>query len=157
MSDTLAQRPGFLVRRLHQIHVALFAEECAEFDVTPVQYSILTVAGARPDLDQASLAAEVGVDRATMANVVARLEAKGLVRRRHAPADKRVKLVALSARGAALLRAMAGPVQRAHDRTVAALPAAERAAFLALLRRLVAAQNETGRAPLRLGDGERDF
>jgi hypothetical protein len=52
---------------------------------------------------------------------------------------------------------MAGPVQRAHDRTVAALPAAERAAFLALLRRLVAAQNETGRAPLRLGDGERDF
>ena len=34
---SLMRRPGFLVRRLHQIHLALFAEECAAFDLTPVQ------------------------------------------------------------------------------------------------------------------------
>ena len=38
----LSRRPGFLIRRLHQIHLALFAEECKAFGVTPVQYSILT-------------------------------------------------------------------------------------------------------------------
>jgi hypothetical protein len=43
----LGQRPGFLVRRLHQIHLALFAEECKAFGVTPAQYSILTAAAAR--------------------------------------------------------------------------------------------------------------
>src|ERR1017187_2232352 len=70
----LASRPGFLIRRLHQIHVALFADECATFDVTPVQYSIMTVVRAQPGLDQVRLAAEVGVDRTTLASVLARLE-----------------------------------------------------------------------------------
>jgi len=35
-SFPLASRPGFLIRRLHQIHLSLFAEECASFKVTPV-------------------------------------------------------------------------------------------------------------------------
>ncbi len=150
-AEALAERPGFLIRRMHQIHLALFAEECAAFDITPVQYSILTVAGARPGLDQARLAYEVGVDRATLANVLARLEGKKLIKRSAGPGDKRVKLVALTPRGAAMLGKMLLPVQRAHDRTIAALPAAEQAVFLKLLMRLVDAQNAYGRAPLRLG------
>jgi DNA-binding MarR family transcriptional regulator len=136
---------------MHQIHLALFAEECAEFDITPVQYSILTVAGAQPGLDQAQLAYEVGVDRATLANVLARLEGKHLVKRKPSVSDKRVKLVSLTARGAAVLEQMLLPVQRAHDRTIAALPATEQAQFLKLLTRLVDAENAYGRAPLRLG------
>jgi len=147
----LRHRPGFLIRRMHQIHLALFAEECAAFDLTPVQFSIMTVAATQPDLDQVKLAQEVGVDRATMANVVARLETKGMVRRRHAAKDKRVRLVALTPQGAALLDRMRPAAQRAHDRTIAALPAADRDLFMALLTRLVDAQNDFGRAPLRLG------
>ena len=149
-AETLAERPGFLVRRMHQIHLALFAEECAGFDITPVQYSILTVAGAQPGLDQAQLAYEVGVDRATLANVVARLESKHLIKRSPSTSDKRVKLVSLTARGAVLLDKMLLPVQRAHDRTIAALPAAEQSVFLKLLMRLVDAENAFGRAPLKL-------
>ena len=36
-SFALAARPGFLIRRLHQIHLSLFAEECGAFDVTLVR------------------------------------------------------------------------------------------------------------------------
>ena len=82
---SLASRPGFLIRRLHQIHVALFLEECGAFDVTPVQYSIMSAVQANPGLDQASLGEEVGVDRATLANVAGRLESRGLVQRRASP------------------------------------------------------------------------
>jgi len=64
----LAVRPGFLIRRLHQIHLALFAEECVAFGVTPVQFSLLSVLAAQPGLDQATLAFAVGVDRATTAS-----------------------------------------------------------------------------------------
>jgi DNA-binding MarR family transcriptional regulator len=149
--NTLAARPGFLIRRMHQIHLALFAEECAVFDITPVQYSIMTVAGAQPGLDQAQLAYEVGVDRATLANVLARLEKKSLVRRLPSVSDKRVKLVSLSPRGAVLLDKMALPAQRAHDRTIATLSAREQEIFLKLLMKLVDSQNDYGRAPLRLG------
>jgi len=45
-------RPGYLLRRLHQIHYALFFEECAGFDITPVQYGLLTTLSLNPDLDQ---------------------------------------------------------------------------------------------------------
>lgn len=149
-SETLAERPGFLIRRMHQIHLALFAEECEDFGVTPVQFSIMTIAAAQPKLEQARLAYEVGVDQVTLANVAARLEAKGLLRRTSAPTDKRLKLVSLTPRGKALLEKMRDAAQRAHDRTISALPPTDRAALMRLLRRLVNAQNGYGRAPLRL-------
>jgi MarR family transcriptional regulator, lower aerobic nicotinate degradation pathway regulator len=55
----LEERPGFLIRRLHQIHVALFQEKCAAFDVTPLQYSLLTALAQCGTADQTTLAAEV--------------------------------------------------------------------------------------------------
>jgi acyl-CoA reductase-like NAD-dependent aldehyde dehydrogenase len=45
---------------------------------------------------------------------------------------------------------MVRAAQRAHDRTIAALPAREREAFVRSLARLVEANNELGRTPLRL-------
>jgi DNA-binding MarR family transcriptional regulator len=142
----LSRRPGFLIRRLHQIHLALFAEECKAFGVTPVQYSILTVAAAQPGLDQAALASEVGVDRATMADVLARLERRGLVRRSRVERDARRKLVHPTVTGRRLLARMDGPAQRAHERTVALLSPTERTLFIETLRRLVAAGADLGRA-----------
>lgn len=147
----LAVRPGFLIRRLHQIHVALFIEECSAFDVTPVQYSIMTAVQAHPGLDQARLGEEVGVDRATLANVVGRLERRGLLHRRASPDDRRLRLVEMTTAGADLLDRMDAPARRAHTRTVAALPPAERRAFVHALARLVQDGNPHGRAPLRLG------
>lgn len=150
LADRLESRPGFLIRRLHQIHLALFAEECAAFGVTPVQFSIMTVAAGQPGLDQVRLAHEVGMDRATLANVVARLEGRGLLIRRQSRDDRRLKLVTLTAKGRRTLAAMQDAAARAHHRTVAALPGPERHAFLAALRHLVDAGNGYGRAPLRL-------
>jgi len=146
----LEDRPGFLIRRLHQIHLALFAEECAGFDVTPVQYSIMSVIAAWPGLDQSALSEEVGVDRSTLANVVARLEEAGYLRRIISRLDKRQKLLTLSTRGKTLLTKMQEPVARAHARTIAILPPETQAVFMELLIKLVDANNDFGRAKLRL-------
>ena len=146
----LTDRPGFLIRRLHQIHLALFAEECGAFGVTPVQYSLLTVLAAQPGLDQAGLGHEIGVDRATLTHVVRRLEARALLARSRDPADRRSKRVTLTERGATLLARMDEAAERAHRRTIEALPPERQAAFLNELRRLVEAGNDYGRAPLRL-------
>jgi MarR family transcriptional regulator, lower aerobic nicotinate degradation pathway regulator len=146
---SLARRPGYLIRRLHQIHLALFAEECGAFGVTPVQYSIMTVVARQPALDQGHLAEEVGVDRATLADVLARLEARGLVSRRRPGADRRMKLVSITAAGRQLLVRMDPHARRAHERTVAALPPEARAEFVAGLLVLVEANNALGRAPMR--------
>ncbi len=146
----LAARPGFLIRRLHQIHLALFAEECAAFGITPVQFSLLSVLAVQPGLDQAALAFAVGVDRATTANVVARLDQRGLVRRRPGATDRRVKQAELTAAGHRLLGRIDPHARRAHARTLEALRPADRERFVTLLRRLVDAGNTHGRAPMAL-------
>lgn len=146
----LADRPGFLIRRLHQIHVALFMAECGAFEVTPVQYSILTAVKANPGLDQVRLGETAGVDRATLAAVLARLEGRGLVRRKASRTDKRLRLVMPTAKATKLLGAMEEPARRAHERTVEALSPKGRAAFTAALHALVEAGNGHGRAALRL-------
>ena len=148
--EDLSQRPGFLVRRLHQIHLALFAEECGAFDVTPVQYSVLTALVGRPAQDQVALALIVGIDRATLAAVLARLAAKKLIRRTISKQDRRNKLNALTEAGRSLLAAMDPLAQRAHERTIEALPLEARTVFVRAMIQLVEAGNAHGRAPLSL-------
>jgi MarR family transcriptional regulator, lower aerobic nicotinate degradation pathway regulator len=145
--NDLRRRPGFLIRRLHQIHLALFVEECGAFGVTPVQYSIMTAIERRPWLDQASLCEEVGIDRTTMADVLGRLEKRKLVVRRRAASDQRMKLVSVSAAGRRLLARIDPHARRAHERTVEALPETARAVFVDNLRHLVEGAPSVNVAP----------
>jgi MarR family transcriptional regulator, lower aerobic nicotinate degradation pathway regulator len=147
----LGDRPGFLIRRLHQIHIALFLEGCARFGITPVQYSVMTALEREGALDQMSLAAEVGIDRANATDVIRRLEGRGVLRRTAGESDGRLKVCSLTPAGQRLVANMRPAVERVHRRTVAALPPRERAAFLASLVRLVAANNDRGRTKLRIG------
>jgi DNA-binding MarR family transcriptional regulator len=144
----LWRRPGYLVRRLHQIHSALFAAECDGFDITPVQYGLLTTLSEMPDADQISLAQEVGLDRSNVADVLARLAKRGLVRRRRARKDQRMMLSRLTPEGERLMAEMHQAMIRAQERLIAPLSPAEREAFLSTLLRLVDANNEHGRAQL---------
>jgi DNA-binding MarR family transcriptional regulator len=146
----LLGRPGFLIRRLHQIHGALFLEETRRFGITPVQYSLLTALARGGELDQNRLALNIGLERTSVAEVVPRLQERGLLERRRSEQDGRVKLVSLTRKGKALMQRMAPAVQRAHDRTVEALAPAERERFLLHLLALVEANNDIGSVPFRL-------
>jgi DNA-binding MarR family transcriptional regulator len=144
----LATRPGFLIRRLHQIHVALFMEECGGFGVTPVQYSLLTMLKANPDSDQVKIAHTIGIDRTTIADVLARLAARGWITRSTSKADRRVKLARLTEAGHDLLNAIDPAAARAHARTLDPLSDSERQQLTEMLTHLVGAGNAYGRAPM---------
>ena len=146
----LLGRPGFLIRRLHQLHCALFIEETRDYDITPVQYSLMTALAARGELEQNNLALEIGMERSSVAEVVPRMQRRGLLRRRRSLEDGRVKLISLTHKGANLLQRMAGAVQRAHDRTIDQLEAPDRDWFMLQLIKLVEANQEIGSVPLRL-------
>jgi DNA-binding MarR family transcriptional regulator len=145
----LWRRPGFLVRRLHQIHVAMFLEECAVHATTPMQYAVLTTLAVQPGLDQVSIGQEVGLDRTTTADVVKRLEDNGLVTRRVHPKDKRARQVFLSAAGKKLVTDMYGGMTRSQERLLAPLTAAERAMFMQLLSTLVESNNDYSRTTMK--------
>ena len=145
----LWDRPGFLIRRLHQIHVALFLEECRSFDVTPVQYAVMTALSIAPGRDQITLARDAGIDRTNVADVLKRLAQRGLIERRQGAADRRVRLAYLTPRGEALTKRMEAAMLRAQERLVAPLNEADRARLMRSLAALVAANNEFSRAPTR--------
>jgi DNA-binding MarR family transcriptional regulator len=147
--QSLGRKPGHLIRRCQQIAVSVFLEECAAWDITPVQYAILSALEDNRAVEQIRLAGLVAVDRSTMGTVLGRLEARGLVARRADARDGRVRLVSLTARGRRLLAGMEAAVARAQRRIAAPLDAAERRTLMRLLGRIAEGNNERSRAPAR--------
>jgi DNA-binding MarR family transcriptional regulator len=133
----LEHAPGHLIRRAHQRSVAIFMEEAAEFDITPVQFAILNALIERPGEDQITLAGRVAFDAATSGSVIGRLEAKGLIRREADAADKRRKLLWVTPQGELVAQQMKRTVRRVQTRIVDALDSHEREQLIALLRKLV--------------------
>lgn len=145
----LHDTPGHLIRRAQQIAVALFMEECAELDLTPVQYAALVAVREHPGIDATRLSSLIAFDRSTLGNVLERLETRKLVQRYASPDDKRVKLLRLSPAGVAMLARARVPVARAQQRVLAPLNPADRERFVALLEQLVEMNNEVSRVPQR--------
>jgi DNA-binding MarR family transcriptional regulator len=154
-AQDLEALPGHAIRRLQQIAVAIFLQETEATGITPVQYAALqAVANQRAGgqaIDQRTLARLIGFDTSTIAGVVDRLEARGLLRRQDSPADRRVRLLVLTDEGRAMLDKVLPGMQRAQERMLAPLPPAERAEFMRMLRTLVRANNELSRAPSEPG------
>ncbi len=138
----LGQRPGFLIRRLHQIHVALFQKRCAAFDVTPLQYSLLSALARRGTADQTTLAADVVLDRTTTTGALKRLQSRKFIERSVHHRDRRAQICRLTKAGAALLRQMEASAHAAHRETVADLSKAEQKRFIAMMQRIVAASSD---------------
>src|ERR1700720_3137377 len=150
--DAVYTKPGYLFRRMQQIAVAIFVEECRAFDLTPVQYAALVAIRTHPGIDATRLSAVIAFDRSTLGSVIERLEAKAYIERKPAREDKRVKLLHLTKAGAALLRDIIPSVDRAQARMLQPLKLADRKTLLALLTQLVDLNNEASRVPLRAED-----
>lgn len=129
--------PGHLIRRAHQVAVALFMEETAAFEVTPVQFAILNALIDEPGEDQVTLARQVAFDAATFGSVIGRLEAKSWVRREADAQDRRRKLLWVTPEGERAAQQMKAAVRRAQQRILAPLADEERQQLIGLLDRLV--------------------
>ncbi len=114
--DDLYTKPGHLFRRMHQIAVAIFMEECAAFDITPVQYSSLVAIRDYPDVDATRLSSLIAFDKSTLGNVLERLEAKKLIARKASRKDRRVKHLTITHAGRKLLEAVIPAVDKAQER-----------------------------------------
>jgi DNA-binding MarR family transcriptional regulator len=153
---SLYSKPGHLIRRSQQIAVAIFMEETAEFDITPVQYAALVAVRESPDIEVARLSSVIAFDRSTLGNVVARLERKGWLERRSGRVDKRTKLLRITAAGRKLLKAAEPAVARAQSRILAPIRRTERRRFVEQLKLLVDINNSHSRAPLRIPTADRE-
>jgi DNA-binding MarR family transcriptional regulator len=147
----LHSKPGHLIRRAQQIATAIFMEECAAFDLTPVQYAALVAIRENPGTDATRLSSLIAFDRSTLGSVLERLEARKLVARVASSGDRRIKVLKLTDQGKKLLKDAEASVLRVQERILAPLAPDQRRKLMELLAELVDLNNEASRAPLRSG------
>src|SRR3954471_15300217 len=109
--DKLYRRPGFMIRRAHQIAVSLFLEETGALGITNRQYGIMLVLNAEPGIDQITVAKLLGLDRSTTGMVLTKLEDAGFVGRL-VGADRRKRSLKLTPAGERMLKRLAEPARR---------------------------------------------
>jgi DNA-binding MarR family transcriptional regulator len=129
--------PGHLVRRAHQFHNTIFADETIGIDITAPQFAALRALYEFPDIDQTALSRVIAYDRATIGGLVERLEDKGLVKRAVDKRDRRSRTLHLTAAGRTLLERLRPMLERVSERMLSRLTAGERAQFLDFLERVI--------------------
>jgi DNA-binding MarR family transcriptional regulator len=124
---------------LNQASYALgneMATRLAEVGISPRHYCVLTNARGQ-DLTQIRLAERSMLDKTTMVVTLDELERQGLLERRPSPADRRVKLIAVTPEGEQAIDRAQGIVERMQADILESLPEDRRAAFTKALGDLV--------------------
>ncbi len=145
MSFEPMRHPGHLVRRLHQICVAVFLDAAKDYNLTHVQFATLVAIERFPEIDQTRVGKLVALDRQTISNVMTRLSQKGLIERKQK--DKRTNSLQITGAARALIEVMQPRVQSIDDIILGPLSESEKEVFMTLLQKLVAGNNELSRAP----------
>jgi DNA-binding MarR family transcriptional regulator len=124
---------GYVLRRAQLVVFQDFFAAFAPFDISPAQFSVLTVIERNPGLTQTQVAAALGIKRTNFVGLLNELEKRSLAERRQVSGDKRSYALYLTPDGAALMRKLR-PVLKAHEaRMVAKVGEDGRDQLLALL------------------------
>ncbi|MDD3445935.1 MAG: MarR family transcriptional regulator [Zavarzinia sp.] len=130
-------RVGFLVRRLHQAHIATFTSEFEELKLTPIQWGVMVVVAAGDGLPIADIAARCGADRVTVGDVVRRLEDRGFIRQAQGLEDKRQRLAFITGYGREIVESQRERVDKVQAKLLKALTEAEAREFVRLARKIL--------------------
>jgi DNA-binding MarR family transcriptional regulator len=138
--EDLMQHPGHLMRRALQVMNVLWSQEVSH-TITSPQFAALNALHREPNIDQRTLGERISLDRSTMAEVVARLTARGLIRSERHSSDGRRKTIKLTPKGYKALQQLIPATHAMTGRLVGALEWQEQTELLRLLG-LVVRSNE---------------
>jgi DNA-binding MarR family transcriptional regulator len=127
---------GYLIRRAQQRHVAAWSR-LVSTETSSVQFAVLAVLDRLGPCSQQQLCAAVDLDRSTIADLVARMERRGLLTRQRDPDDRRRNVTLLTPEGRAELDRLRPGVEAVEVELTGRLEAQERDALRAALRRLL--------------------
>jgi DNA-binding MarR family transcriptional regulator len=145
----LGQYVGYLIRRAAQAHVAAWVREVS-VETTSVQFGVLASLSGSQGMSQRDLCDALDLDRSTIADLVARLQRRGLVTRRRDPRDLRTNIVSLTSEGRGECDRLGPRVAEMNRTLIGCLSEVEQAEFARLLTRVLEASSNVPR--LRHGD-----
>lgn len=132
---------GHLIRRLNQVSTQVFMHrmQAEGHELTPVQFAALDAIRANPGLDQASVAARIAYDKATIGGVIERLEQKGYVERSVSKSDRRAREVRLTSDGEKTYDAILPIVRDLQAEILSGLTPEEQEQFMMLATKVIRA------------------
>lgn len=136
---SLEHSPSHLLHAALQLALDVYGEALGTGAVTQRQFAVLAAVAEREGLSQTDLVRATGVDRSTLADMVARMITKGLLDRARSATDARANTVRLTEAGRAAFETARPQVQAADTRILALLPSGKRDGFITQLRSLARA------------------
>ena len=125
--------PSHLLHRVLQIALDVYAEETGPGALTQRQFAVLAAVAENEGLTQTDLVHATGIDRSTLADLVARMLGKGLLGRERSATDGRANTVTLAPAGRDALAAARPRVEAADKRLLGLLPGGKRGALMKIL------------------------
>ncbi|HCR9750684.1 TPA: MarR family transcriptional regulator [Citrobacter koseri] len=124
-----------LLRQLFQQHTARWQHELPE--LTKPQYAVMRAIAEHPGIEQIALMEAAVSTKATLAEMLSRMESRGLVTRESDPQDKRRRFVYLTGEGETLLTSAMPLGDRVDDEFLGRLSDDERKQFTQLVRKMM--------------------
>lgn len=128
--------PGMLASEIARLYAAALQRALLPWELSPGQFQALAELWIEDGLTQRQLAARLGVEQATMANTLGRMERDNLVARKPHPDDGRSQQIWLTEAARSLQLPASKAAAEADELVAAGLPSAERELFLSMLGRV---------------------
>lgn len=138
-AGSLAESPSHLIHRALQLALDIYSREVGSDGLTQRQFAVLEAVSLRSGLTQTDLVKATGIDRSTLADLVARMAQRGLLSRERSTLDARAMAVRLTPEGEAALADARPRVVEADRQIMALLPKGRRESFLEILGELAGA------------------
>jgi DNA-binding MarR family transcriptional regulator len=129
----LDRSPSHLLHRAQQLAADLVAAHFDDNTVTLRQFVVLAAVAEGEGCTQSELVRTTGIDRSTLAEMVNRMEGRGLLSRTRAEGDARANAVHLAAPGRDLLAALSPRMQAADKALLSELSKGKRSTFVDIL------------------------
>ena len=138
-AGSLAESPSHLIHRALQLALDIYSREVGSDGLTQRQFAVLEAVSLRAGLTQTDLVKATGIDRSTLADLVARMAQRGLLSRERSTLDARAMAVRLTPECEAALADARPRVVEADRQIMALLPKGRRETFLEILGELAGA------------------
>jgi DNA-binding MarR family transcriptional regulator len=137
--ELLLSLVGYNCRRAYLSIMPLFAERMEQYALRTVDFSVLSLLHANPNITQKRLSQAIKVSPPNLAILLDRLEERGLLVRQRNPLDKRSQTLALTPTGARLCARAEKTASELERDATTMLTAVERAQLIALLQKIFVA------------------
>lgn len=125
-AKAFARSFSHLLKRAVQYSVHCYMEEAGKSGLTHRQFTVLSAADAHDGKSQTELVRITGIDRSTLADLVARLMAQGYVQRRRTKEDARTNSIKLTPTGKKALKSAQSGADDVDKKLLSLFSATER-------------------------------